>query len=124
MRRIGLAVVFALSLVTTPLAGEGLQAGRVPRVGVLHTQSESVASPYIGALRQGLLEHGYVEGRTIVIDYRYGDGDWDRLPKLAAELVGLKVDLIVTSGTPPTRAAQAATRTIPIVACCVGDPVA
>ena len=65
-----------------------------------------------------------MEGQSIVIAYRYGDGKLDRLPKLAAELVGLNVDLIVTSGTPPTRAAQQATRTIPIVMTVVGDPIA
>jgi ABC-type uncharacterized transport system substrate-binding protein len=65
-----------------------------------------------------------VEGKNVVIEYRFGDGKLDRLPQLAAELVGLNVDLIVTSGTPPTRAALQATRTIPIVMTLVGDPIA
>jgi ABC-type uncharacterized transport system substrate-binding protein len=125
MRRIGLAVVLAVGLTLAPLAaGAQQQAGKVPRVGVLLTGFESDASTNVEALRQGLREHGYVEGRNIVVDYRYGDANFDRLPQLAADLVGLGVDLIVTSGTPPTLAAQNATRTIPIVMTVVGDPIA
>jgi ABC-type uncharacterized transport system substrate-binding protein len=125
MRLIGLAVVLAVGLTLAPLAaGAQQQAGKVPRVGVLLTGSESDASTNVEALRQGLREHGYVEGRNIVVDYRYGDANFDRLPQLAADLVGLGVDLIVTSGTPPTLAAQNATRTIPIVMTVVGDPIA
>jgi len=121
--RIGLAVVLALSLAFEVPAVEAQQATKVPRIGVLLTNSQSVHSTHVAALRQGLREHGYVEGRNIVIDYRYGDANFDRLPQLAAELVGLGVDLIVTSGTPATRAAQNATRTIPIVMTVVGDPI-
>jgi ABC-type uncharacterized transport system substrate-binding protein len=125
MRRIGFAVVLAVGLTLAPLgAGAQQQLGKVPRVGVLLTGFESDASTNVEALRQGLREHGYVEGRNIVVDYRYGDANFDRLPQLAADLVGLGVDLIVTSGTPPTLAAQNATRTIPIVMTVVGDPIA
>jgi putative ABC transport system substrate-binding protein len=120
----GFATILVVALLATWSAGEAQPAGRVPRVGVLLTGSESGYSPYVEALRQGLREHGYVEGRNIVIEIRYGDGDSDRLPQLAAELVQLGMDLIVTSGAPPTRAAQNATRTIPIVMTVVGDPIA
>jgi ABC-type uncharacterized transport system substrate-binding protein len=111
-----------LGPLAAPLAAGAQAAGKVPRIGVLITGSESSSSTNVGALRRGLRDHGYVEGGNIVIEYRYGDGNTDRLPKLAAELVGLDVALIVTSGTPPTRAAQSATSTIPIVMTVVGDP--
>jgi putative ABC transport system substrate-binding protein len=124
MRLIGLAVILIASLLPGPLAAEAQPAGKVPRIGVLLTNSQSSASTRIEAFRQRLRERGYVEGQNIVIAYRYGDGKLDRLPKLAAELVGLNVDLIVTGGAPPTRAAQRATRTIPIVMTIVGDPIA
>src|SRR5215831_10286069 len=124
MQRIRLAVVLALSVLLAPLAGEAQESGKKPRVGVLLTPSESDSHASVEALRQGLREHGYVEGRNIIVDYRHGDGNFDRLPQLAADLVGLGVDVIVTSGTPPTRAALNATRTIPIVMTVVGDPIA
>jgi ABC transporter substrate binding protein len=77
----------------------------------------------IEAFRQGLRELGYVEGENIIIEYRYAEGKFDRLPALAAELVRLKVDIIITGGEPATRAAKEATATIPIVTAQVGDPV-
>jgi putative ABC transport system substrate-binding protein len=123
MRLIGLAVILIASLVPGPLAAEAQPAGKVPRIGVLLANSQSSDSIRIEAFRQGLRERGYVEGQNIVIAYRYGDGKLDRLPTMAAELVGLNVDVIVTGGTPPTRAAQQATRTIPIVMTIVGDPI-
>jgi putative ABC transport system substrate-binding protein len=80
-------------------------------------------SPYLDTFRQGLRELGWVEGQNIVIDYRYAEGRFDRLPDLAAELVRLKVDIIVAVPTPAAVAAKKATETIPIVAISVGDPV-
>ena len=77
----------------------------------------------IETFRQGLRELGYVEGKNIVIEWRYAEGKLDRLPALAAELVRLKVDIIVTAGAPATRAAKEATATIPIVMMQDGDPV-
>jgi len=115
-------VAGALALLVAPLVAEAQQAGKVPRIGVLLGNSQSSHSTHVEAFRQGLRERGNVEGRNIVIEYRYGDANLDRLPKLAADLVGLNVDVIVTSGTPSTRAAQQATRTIPIVMTLVGDP--
>jgi putative tryptophan/tyrosine transport system substrate-binding protein len=76
------------------------------------------------SLRAGLRDLGYVEGKNLIIESRWADGNYDRLPKLAMELVGLKVDLILTSGTPGTRAAKSATATIPIIMVTSGDPVA
>src|SRR5438132_3620966 len=111
-------------LLTAPLAAEAQQAGKVPRIGFLSLTSPSDRPPLLDAFRQGLRELGWVEGQNIVIDYRYAEGRVDRLPDLAAELVRLKVDLIVASaGTQAATAAKNATGTIPIVMIAVRDPV-
>src|SRR4029077_8139935 len=89
----------------------------------LASVSPSTISDRVEAFRQGLRERGYVEGKNIVIEWRYGEGNVDRLPAVAAELVRLKVDLIVTPGAPGTRAAKEATSTIPIVMTNDTDPV-
>jgi ABC-type uncharacterized transport system substrate-binding protein len=110
-------------LLAAPRAADAQQAGKVPRIGFLGTRSLSDMSPYLDTFRQGLRELGWVEGQNIVIDYRYAEGRFDRLPDLAAELVRLKVDIIVAVPTPAAVAAKKATETIPIVAISVGDPV-
>ncbi len=89
---------------------EAQQPNKLPRVGFLSYNSRSSESPRVEAFRQGIREHGYAEGQNIVIEYRYANRKRDRLPQFAAELVRLKVDVIVTTGTPPTRAAQRATK--------------
>ena len=122
-RTIGLIVTLALGLFAGPLHAEAQQAGKVYRVGFLSFNSRSAESNRVEAFRQGIRDRGYVEGQNIVIEYRYADRKRDRLPQLAAELVRLKVDVIVTTGTPPTRAAQRVTKTIPIVMTIVGSPV-
>jgi ABC-type uncharacterized transport system substrate-binding protein len=99
------------------------QPAKVPRIGYLGFGSPSANPARIEAFRQGLRELGYVEGKNIFIEWRSGEGNADRLPSLAAELLRLKVDLIVTNGPYSTRAAKAATVTIPIVMMQVGDPV-
>ena len=106
-----------------PLAAEAQKATKIPRIGVLLSNSQASHSTDIEGFRLGLRDRGYAEGRNIALEYRYGDGKLDRLPRLAAELVGLDVDLIVTSGTPPTRAAQRATTTVPIVMTLVSNPI-
>jgi putative ABC transport system substrate-binding protein len=123
MRRIGLVVVLALGVFVRPLVGEAQQAGKVPRVGLLGTATPSLMAPWISAFRDGLRQHGYVEGQNVVIEYRWGEGKPDRFPGLVAELVRLKVDVIVTSGPHAIRAAQAGTSTIPIVMAVIDDPV-
>ena len=99
------------------------QPTKIPRIGYLSGQSLSTISARIEAFRQGLRELGYVEGKNIVIEWRYAEGKLDRLPALAAELVRLKVDVIVTGGSGSTRAAKEATNTIPIVMTQDHDPV-
>ena len=88
----------------------------MPVIGILSTGSPGPSAPYVAAFRQGLSETGYVEGQNVAIEYRWAEGHYDRLPALAAELVGRKVDVIVSTGGAPTAlAAKSATSTIPIV---------
>src|SRR6266550_7447988 len=111
-----------LALVAAPLAAEAQQASNVARIG--HLETNPATSPHVReAFLQGLRELGYVEGRNLVIEYRDAEGKADRLPALAAELVALKVDVIVASGTLAALAAKQATRTLPIVFSPAGDPV-
>jgi ABC-type uncharacterized transport system substrate-binding protein len=118
---IGLAVGGFLA---APLAGEPQPAERVYRLGFLGQTSAPELARQTAALRQGLRDRGYEEGKTLVIEYRWAERKLDRLPALAAELVGAKVDIIVTHGSPGSRAAKQATVEIPIVIAVVGDPVA
>ena len=106
-----------------PLMAEARQTGKVPLVGVLGGQSPELSPPIL-ALREGLRELGYVEGRNIAIEWRWAQGKDERYPDLAAELVKLKVDIIVAPTTAGAQAAQRATKTIPIVMGFVSDPVA
>jgi len=115
-------VALVLLLVFVPVV-EAQQAGKLPRIGILYAGSPSTQAARIESFRQGLRELGYVEGKNIIIEYRHAEGKYDRLPALAAELVRLKVDIIITGGEPATRAAKEATVTIPIVMAQVGDPV-
>ena len=100
------------------------QPTKVPRVGYLVAASPSAITARTESFRQGLRELGYVEGKNIVIEWRSAEGKLDRIPALVAELVRLKVDIIVTGGPAATRAAKEATTTISIVMTQVGDPVA
>jgi putative tryptophan/tyrosine transport system substrate-binding protein len=99
------------------------QAKKVPRIGFVSAASSSANAARIGAFRQGLRELGYVEGKNIVIESRYAEGKLDRLPALVAELVRLKVEILISAGPIPTRAAKKATVTIPIVMTQDTDPV-
>jgi putative ABC transport system substrate-binding protein len=105
-----------------PLAVRAQQQ-RIRRIGVLDTQSSKLNAPNIDALRRGLRELGYVEGKDLVLEYRSADGQGERFPKLATELVDLRVDVIVTHGTPAVLAAKNATSTIPIIMAVVGGPL-
>jgi putative ABC transport system substrate-binding protein len=99
------------------------QTKKVPRIGLLFAATLSYQLDRVEAFRQGLRELGYVEGKNIVIEYRSAEGKFDRLPALAAELVGLKVDVIVSGGPQATRPAKKATATIPIIMAFDSDPV-
>jgi len=122
MRRIGLAVVLVFSFLV-PLAVEAQPAGKVHRVGTLSGVTPAMEAARYEAFRQGLRELGYIEGQNIVIESRYAQERRERLPGLAAELVRLKVDLILTGGDQSISAARQATQTIPIVVALAGDLV-
>ena len=124
MRLIWLAVVLAVSLVLAPLAAEAQQAPKVDRVGFLAAGGGAGAYPHlVQAFQQGLAELGWLEGQNIVIEYRFAEGRFDRLPDLAAELVRLNVEVIVAVATLAAAAAQNVIRRIPIVMVNAGDPV-
>ena len=130
-----LAATFVLGLFTggfgSPPAATAQPADKVPRIGILSpaAPSEQARSPsdlavLFAAFREGLRDLGYVDGRNITIESRWAEGNYERLPGLAADLVRLKVNVIVTYGTPASEAAKRATRTIPIVMAAIIDPVA
>jgi putative ABC transport system substrate-binding protein len=124
MRLIRLVVVIGLALLATPLGAGSQPAGqKVPRIGYLDGASLSANSVRIEAFRRGLRALGYVEGQSVAIEWRSADGKADRLPGLAAELVRLKVDVIVTGGSGATAPAKEATATVPIVMASDSDPV-
>jgi putative tryptophan/tyrosine transport system substrate-binding protein len=120
MRRREFIAVVAGAL-SYPVVADAQQTGRMPRIGILNNGSANSTAndPFF----QGLRELGYTQGQSLAIEFRSADWQLDRLPALAAELVALKVDVIVARATPAARAAKQATRTIPIVAVSVGDPV-
>ena len=106
-----------------PLAARAQQAGKVWRVGMLDTTSAALNVKNIDAFRAGMRALGYVEGQNLIIDYRSFDGRIERLPQLAAELVKLKCDVLVTRGTPPALAAKRAAGGLPIVMAAIGEPI-
>lgn len=116
-------VVALLAIGAAPLRSFAQQPGKIPRVGLLGVTSAAGYAPQIEAMRQGFRDLGYVEGQNIVIEYRWADGRRDRLPALAAELIRLQPDVMLTSGV-GTRALKEATTTIPIVMAAGGDAVA
>ncbi len=116
-------LVALLALGAAPLGADSQPLGKVRRVGVLGVPTAASYAPQIEALRKGFRDLGYIEGQNLLVDYRWADGRIDRLPALAAELIGLQPDLIVTSGA-GTRALKDATTAIPIVMAAGGDAVA
>jgi putative ABC transport system substrate-binding protein len=112
------------AVVVAPLAAGAQRAEKVYRIGYLGNASASVQTKRVESLRAGLRDLGYVEGKNIVIEFRWAEGRLERLPDLAAELVRLPVDVLMTAGTPGALAAKQATTTIPIVMVGIGDAVA
>ncbi len=111
-----------LGVLSAPLAAQGQQAAKIARIGYLHPNLAPGPHQH-EAFRQGLRDLGYVEGRNVVIEYRDAEGKFERLPALAAELVALKVDVIVAPNTLAALAVKQATRTLPIVFAVAADPV-
>ncbi len=110
-------------LLTTPLTAHAQQSPKMPRIGLLLTANRTVAEHIVRAFDEGMRELGYAEGRNVVIEGRFADGKPERLPALAAELVQLKVDIIVTGSNPVIDAVKKATATIPVVMGVSRDPV-
>ena len=122
MKRLAVALL-ALALLAAPHGTQAQQSGKVPRIGLLGGGSASASAGRIDAFRQGLRDLGYMEGKTIVIEQMWAEGKLERLPALAAELVHLKVDAIVSAGPTVTRACKDANITTPIVMAFDDDPV-
>jgi putative ABC transport system substrate-binding protein len=120
---VGGIVTLILSLLAAPLVAEAQQPKQVPRIGFLEASSAEDAKSRLAAFQQGLHELGYVEGKHIIIACRSAEGKYERLPAFAADLVRLKVDVLVVAGAPAAHAAKNATSTIPIVFAMVADPV-
>src|SRR5439155_25325867 len=125
MRRRNFITLLGGTAAAWPLAARAQQSGEMRRVGVLMSDAESdpEAQANAAAVRQGLQELGWTDGRNIRIDYRWAGGDRSRMPALAHELVGLKPDVILARSTPATAALKAETSTIPIVFTTVSDPI-
>ena len=123
MKKAAVPILVAVILLTVAIVTEAQQPKKVPRIGYLWPGNPTSETTDSGAIRQALRELGYIEGQSIASEYRYADGKPDRFPELAAELVRLKVDIIVVAGNAPIRAAKNATKTIPIVMAGGSDPV-
>jgi putative tryptophan/tyrosine transport system substrate-binding protein len=119
---IGVMVTFMLGILAAPLVTAAQPAAKIPRIGILMSATPAASQHFLEAFRHGLREQGWVEGQNIFLEPRWAEGKPERFPDLVAELIQLKVALLFTPNTSATYAAQAATRTIPIVAI-VGDPV-
>src|SRR5215469_11990120 len=119
-RRAALAFLVALGTLL-PSAAIAQQPPRAPRIGVIGERSAS--DPSLAAFRRGMSKLGYVDGRNITIEYRYAQGALDQVPRLTAELIDLKVDVLVVGGTVSTQSAMKFSRSVPIVFTTVGDPV-
>jgi len=123
MPRRAFMAAIAGGLLAVPLAAEGQQTGKVYRIGFLGNSTAALEANLVGPFREGLRDLGYVEGRNVLIEYRWAEGKYDRFPALIGELLALKVAVIVTAGTPATLAVKKATTSVPLVMTAVGDPV-
>jgi len=116
-------IATATAILVAPLAADAQQAAKVPRIGFLGNSTAALEANLVGPFREGLRDLGYVEGRHILIEYRWAEGTYERFPALIAELIALRVDVIVTAGTPASLAVKKATTSVPVVMVAVGDPV-
>jgi len=123
MKAIALIVILALTILAVLLAAEAQQPTKVHRIGWLSAGSPLSSRAYVEAFQQSLRDLGYIEGQNMAVEYRFAKGQYERLPELAANLVQLPVDILVTSGTPATQAAKQVTSTIPIVGVALADPL-
>jgi putative ABC transport system substrate-binding protein len=121
MRRREFITILSGATATWPFAARA--EPKIPRVGYMGNSTQALEANLIGAFRDGLRELGYDEGRNILIEYRWADGNYAQFPTLVAELIAAKVDVIVTAGTPAALAVKKATTTVPLVMVAVGDPV-
>ena len=119
---LGLSVI-AFVLVMVGAVAQAQQPKKIPRLGFLGNSTAALEANLIGPFRDGLRELGYVEGKNILIEYRWAEGKYERFPELIGELIHLKVEIIVTAGTPASLAVKKATTSIPLVMIAVGDPV-
>ena len=117
------SILVAVVLLGVGVIAEAQQTGKIPRIGFLDSSTASGSAVLLGTFWQEMSKLGWIEGKNITIEYRFAEGKNDRLPELAADLVRLKVDLIVVAATPSALAAKKATTTIPIVMASGGDPV-
>ena len=107
-----------------PLAAGAQQAGKIHRVGFLGSATAAGSAKPVQSLRSGLREFGYVEGANIAMEFQWAEGTYERLPRLAAELIATNVDVLIVHGTPAALVAKQASATIPIVMAIIGDPFA
>jgi len=116
-------LIVAGALLAAPLAVEAQQAAKVPRIGFLGNSTAALEANLVGPFREGLRDLGYVEGQNVLIEYRWAEGNYERFPALIGELSALRVDVLVTAGTPASLAVKKTATSIPLVMVAVGDPV-
>ena len=119
----GIGFIITLGILLGSLAAQAQPTGNVYRIGFLGNSTAALEANLVGPFREGLRDLGYVEGRNVLIEYRWAEGQYDRFPALIGELLALKVAVIVTAGTPATLAVKKATTSVPLVMTAVGDPV-
>ena len=119
----GIGFIITLGILLGSLAAQAQQTGTVYRIGFLGNSTAALEANLVGPFREGLRDLGYVEGRNILMEYRWAEGKYERFPALIRELLALKVAVIVTAGTPATLAVKKATTSVPLVVAAVGDPV-
>src|SRR6266508_1664865 len=122
LKWLGLSVIVFVFVVAGAVA-QAQQPAKIPRIGFLGNSTPALEENLVGPFREGLRDLGYVEGRNVLIEYRWAEGKYDRFPALIGELLALKVAVIVTAGTPATLAVKKATTSVPLVMTAVGDPV-